>query len=137
VVLGFVAAGAGLVTVLTGGASVLGGPDVAASLDSELRFYAAWYVGLGVLLLRAAPRVESETTVIRAVCAVLLLAAAGRVISWVTVGSPHPFYQGLLVVELGLPVLLVPWQSAVARSSATTGPGADVVRSGGSSSQAV
>jgi hypothetical protein len=46
---------------------------------------------------------------------VLLLAAAGRVISWVAVGPPHPLYQGLLVIELGLPLLLVPWQSALAR----------------------
>jgi hypothetical protein len=42
VILGLVALGAGLVTVLTGSASVLDAPEAAPSLDSELRFYAAW-----------------------------------------------------------------------------------------------
>lgn len=110
-----VAVVAGGLTVLTGGALVLDAGEVSPSLDSELRFYAAWYLGVGVLLFWTVPRVESAGTVFRAVCALLLVAAGGRIVSVLVKGPPHPFYAVLLVLELGLPILLVPWQSAVAR----------------------
>jgi hypothetical protein len=49
-VLGLVAVAFGLLTVFTGGAGVLRGGEVSANVDSELRFYAAWYAGAGLLL---------------------------------------------------------------------------------------
>jgi len=58
-VLGIVAVAAGAHTVLIGGDSVLNHGDVSAGVDSELRFYAAWYVVAGALLLRAVRRIES------------------------------------------------------------------------------
>jgi hypothetical protein len=61
------------------------------------------------------PRVESAGTTVRAVCAVLLLGALGRILSLVETGPPHPFYLVLLVIELVLPLVLVPWQTSVAR----------------------
>lgn len=113
--LGLVAIVFGAVTVLSGGALILDAGDVSASVDSELRFYAAWYVGLGVLLLWTVRRVESAGTTIRAVCAVLLLAAAGRVLSIIAVGTPHPLYLTLMAIEFAIPLVIVPWQAVVAR----------------------
>lgn len=112
-----VALSAGTVTVLTGASTILASGSVSPSVDSELRFYAAWYAGLGLVLLWSALHVESATTVIRAVCAVLLVGALGRVISWSDAGRPHDLYLVLLAVEVTLPAVLVPWQGRVARTA--------------------
>ena len=114
VVLAAVAITAGGLTVLTGGSMILGGGDIPPGVDSELRFYAAWYVGVGLLMLWTAPRVESATLAVRAVCGVLLLAAAGRIISVMQVGRPPDVYLWLLGVELAVPLVLLPWQALVA-----------------------
>lgn len=113
--LGAIAVVFGVQTVVIGADSVLGVGDVSANLDNELRFYAAWYVGAGVLLLRAVRRVEKHTATIRGVAAILLLAAFGRVLSMVTVGAPHPGQVALMAAEFTIPVVVVPWQAAVAR----------------------
>ncbi|MGH2685191.1 MAG: DUF4345 domain-containing protein [Actinomycetota bacterium] len=114
-ILGVVAVSAGGITVLFGADSVVGGGSVSASVDSELRFYATWYVLVGALLLRAVPRVEAEAFTIRAVFVTLFLAGVARVISIIAVGTPHRFLLVLLGLELGLPILLIPWQALVAR----------------------
>jgi hypothetical protein len=119
-IVGGVAVAFGALTVITGGALVLDGGKVSPSIDSELRFYAAWYVGAGVIVIRAARRVESEGSTIRAVCAVLLLGGMARLLSIVSVGAPHPVFLVLMALEIVLPALLVPWQAAVARRGTGT-----------------
>jgi hypothetical protein len=114
-ILGLVAVVFGTLTVFTGGAGVIGGGEVSASVDSELRFYAAWYAAAGVVMLRAVPRVESAGTTIRALCAVLFIAACARVLSILLVGAPHPVFLALMVIEFVIPAVVVPWQAAVAR----------------------
>jgi hypothetical protein len=124
--LGSVAVGFGLVGVVTGVAGVLDGqrgsaPDrrnnVSPNVDSEMRFFAAWYAGAGLLLLRAARRPESEGRMIRGLCGVLLVSALGRLLSLVKVGKPHPVFRFLMGVEFAIPVVVVPWQAKVARAS--------------------
>jgi hypothetical protein len=114
-ILGVIAVLFGASTVLTGAALVPGVGDVPASIDTELRFYAAWYVGAGLLVLRTVRGIESEGRTVRAVCAILLLAAFGRVLSIIAVGPPHPLFVVLMVIEFAIPVLVLPWQAAVAR----------------------
>jgi hypothetical protein len=113
-ILGVTAVTFGGLTVLTGAAGVLAGGPVSASVDSEMRFYAAWYLAAGVLLLRTVARVESEGPTIRTICAVLFLAACARVVSFVAVGAPHPIFLVLMAIEFAIPVVVVPWQAAVA-----------------------
>jgi hypothetical protein len=126
-VLGAVAVAFGGLTVLTGAGGVVDGGPVSASVDSELRFYAAWYLGAGVLMLRSVGRVEAEGPTIRLVCVVFLIAAAARVLSIVGLGTPHPLFVALMVIEFAIPVVIVPWQGAVARRAddepAEAGPG--------------
>jgi hypothetical protein len=105
----------GLVTVLGGATTIAGVGEVSASTDSEMRFYAAWYVAAGLLLLRAAPRVESEATTVRVVAGAFFLAACGRLISIVAEGTPHTVALVLMGIEFVIPVVLIPWQAAVAR----------------------
>jgi hypothetical protein len=114
-VLGAVAVAFGGLTVLAGAGGVLDGGPVSASVDSELRFYAAWYVGAGVLMLRSILRVEVEGSTIRLICVVLLIAAGARVLSIVALGTPHPLFLALMVIEFVIPVVIVPWQAALAR----------------------
>jgi hypothetical protein len=113
--LGTIALAMGVIGVVTGGAGVLHGGHVSANVDSEIRFFAAWYAGAGALLLRVRHRVETETTLIRGVCAVLLLAAVGRVLSIIAVGMPNAAFLGLMAVEFAIPAVIVPWQAAIAR----------------------
>jgi hypothetical protein len=116
---GAVALGAGLATVLLGVKSIPGAGEVSATVESELRFYAVWYVGAGGVLLRAARRVEVEGATIRALAGFLFLAGCARGLSWLAVGRPHPLMVALMAVELGLPFVIVPWQAVVARRGAS------------------
>ena len=113
--LGLVGLIAGGVTVLTGAALIAGGATASASVDSELRFYAAWYAAAGGAVLHAARRPVDRRGVLVAVCAALLLAATGRAISLLTVGTPHRLYVVLMVVELVLPAVVGLWLAALAR----------------------
>lgn len=116
--IGTVATVAGSDAVLRGAAQVLDGGDASANLDTELRFYASWYVVFGVLMLRAARRPEAETTTVRACGAGFLLAAFGRAVSSRAVGRPHPLFQVLMAMEAAIPVVLIPWQRRVRSLSA-------------------
>jgi hypothetical protein len=101
--------------VLRGAGGVLEGGPVSANVDSEVRFFASWYAVLGVLVLKAARRPESEAAVVRACGAGFLLAAVGRVLSMRSAGRPHWLFRVLTGVELAVPVVIVPWQRRVAR----------------------
>jgi Domain of unknown function (DUF4345) len=113
--IGGVATVAGALGVVRGAASVLEGGSVSANVDSELRFHAAWYAVLGVLMLRAARHPEQETTVIRAAGAGFLVAACSRVLSWASVGKPHWWFRFLMALEFAIPAVIIPWQHRIAR----------------------
>lgn len=117
-ILGLVAVAFGILTVFTGGAGVLGGGEVSTNIDTELRFYAAWYVGAGLLLISTVRRIESRATTIRAISAVLVLGAFGRLLSLLTIGAPRPLFTALMAIEFAVPILVVPWQAAIARRPA-------------------
>jgi hypothetical protein len=116
-IIGTAASAFGTLGVARGAGGVLKGGDVSPNVDSELRFFAAWYTVLGVLLLRAVRRPEAEATVVRACGAGFLLAACGRILSMRAVGSPSRFFRLLLGLELVLPIVVVPWQRRVERTA--------------------
>lgn len=112
--LGTVAVAAGTRGVVRGASEVPNPGAVSANVDSEYRFYAAWYPVFGVLLLRAARAPEREAVLIRACGAGSLLAATGRLLSVREHGTPHPSQRLLLGLELLIPAVIVPWQARVA-----------------------
>lgn len=116
--IGVVAVGAGLAGVLLGADQVLGPGTASPGVDSELRFFAAWYVVAGLLLLRTVREVEREAWTIRIVAGGFLLAAIGRMLSIASAGWPHPLYVVLTVIEVVLPFVVVPWQTVVGRGTA-------------------
>lgn len=114
-VIGAVATGAGGRGVVRGSAEVLGGGAGSPSVDSEYRFYAAWYAVFGVLLLGAARRPEESASVVRACGAGFFLAACGRLLSMRALGPPHRSQKVLTAIELVIPAVVVPWQRRLAR----------------------
>lgn len=110
-VLGAVAIVAGAIAVLTGASGQIDGGPAGASVESEYRFYAALWIAYGVLALRAAPTIDRQPLVLRALMAVLFAAGVARGIGWVDAGEPHPFYIALMCLELLIPPTAVFWQA--------------------------
>lgn len=110
-VVGLVAVATGLFAVLTGAAGMPGENEASASVESELRFFAAFWFAYGVVALRTAPRVGVETTVVRALALALFVAGMARAAAWIAVGRPHALFVGLMIVELIGPPLVVVWQA--------------------------
>ena len=104
---GVVATGAGLHTLLAGGKSFPPWRPASPMVESELRFYSAFYVAYGQLLLRTARREDLGPETLRPLAAALFLGGLGRAAAWRTVGKPHPFQRALLAVELALPPLVM------------------------------
>jgi hypothetical protein len=115
--IGTVATIEGLRGVLQGTRQVIGGGPVSANVDSEYRFYSAWYAAIGALLLDAARHPGREGLVVRTAAGGFLVAAGGRALSARTAGPPHWTQRTLMVVELALPAILIPWQARVARAA--------------------
>lgn len=66
------------------------------------------------MIWAAVPRVERETTVLRAVSGTVFLGGVARVLAWREEGRPHPLFVGATALELvGMPVLAA-WQHRVA-----------------------
>ena len=112
----------GAIAVVAGMAQVLGGaaltPDpgnFSPNLDSEVRFFSVWYVLIGVLLFKASKDVESQGWIVRAVMVTLFVAGCTRILSWATVGKPDTRFVILMVIELVLPLIVLPWQMSVER----------------------
>lgn len=108
----------GLDAVVRGADAIPGTDSAVARIDSEVRFFAAWYIVAGALLFLSAVRMERmRTAVVVAVGAGFFLAACGRALSWATVGEPEPAQVFLMIVEFVIPAVIVPWQLGVERRS--------------------
>ena len=101
---------AGAWTVLVGSDSVPHAGQPTASLESELRFYAVWWIGAGVFLAWLAPRVQDRTRELRVFCALLFLGGLSRIVGIIDVGWPRPSQLMLMALEFSVPVILVVWQ---------------------------
>ena len=114
-VMGVVMIAAGSVTLLWGLASVAGDVAVTPDADSEIRFYAVWYVVVGVLLLRSLADLAAAGTIVRLVGVGFFAAGCARVVSWIVVGGPGPLALTLMVIELILPLVIIPWHAVATR----------------------
>src|SRR5918992_4750935 len=87
---GGVATAAGLHTVLAGARSLPAQPLANPVVESELRFYAAFYVAYGLAALRAAPRADRNTAGVRGLAGALFLGGLARVPGWRNARKPPP-----------------------------------------------
>jgi hypothetical protein len=90
-------------------------------IESELRFYSAFYVAYGVVLLRTARRTQLDPAAVRALAGALFLAGLGRAGAWLTAGKPHPLQQALLAIELAGPPLVVAEHARLLRTARAAG----------------
>jgi hypothetical protein len=114
--LGAVAAMAGARGVVLGAREVAGTKPVPAVVDSEYRFYAAWYLVSGLTLLQGDNEPADALRKVRLLRVGLWTAAAGRVLSLRQTGRPSQGQLFLLGVEAALPVVLSRWQTRAAHS---------------------
>ena len=89
---------------------------MSANVDSEYRFYSAWYAVVGALLLGSVGRPHDRTRLMRAAASGSVVAAIGRVLSWRKLGPPHPLQRALMATEFALPAIVV-WHERVARAT--------------------
>lgn len=95
--------------LLSGAAHPLTGPWP-ATMDSELRFYAPFWVAYGLLLLDAARDLRARLAHVPWLAAVFFAGGVGRALSLAAVGPPHPAFSLLMATELVLPpILLALW----------------------------
>jgi Domain of unknown function (DUF4345) len=114
VALGLVAFVAGLVTVLGGSGAMPGDSRASPNVESELRFYAAFWTGFGVLALYAARRLEQETTLLRGLALFLFLGGLARIPAWIASDRPDAPFLVLMGLELTLPFFIVWAQARIA-----------------------
>ena len=121
-VVGLVAILTGVFAILTGAAGMPGDVDADPSAESELRYFAAFWVAYGVVALLTAPRVATATAAVRGLALAMFVGGLGRAIAWIAVGRPHGLFVALMAIELTGPPLVVSWQSRVARRQAIKSP---------------
>jgi hypothetical protein len=107
----------GAVSLVFGTAAIPDAGAPSASTESELHFYAVWWLGAGLFLASLAPRIEHRGRALQAVCALLVLGAVGRVLAIADAGWPQPIFVVLMALEFLLPPVLVVWQARVAHAS--------------------
>lgn len=108
----------GLQGALQGTDGVRASGSVNDNVDSEFRYFAAWYVGAGVVAAWAARRVGTPEArfVVRVVAGTLVLGAFARVVAIATEGWPHGLFVFLIVVEVAAALVLLTLQTAVDRA---------------------
>lgn len=76
-----------------------------ADIDSEMRFYAVFWIAYGVFLLRAARRPWGPE--IPPLMGLVFAGGVGRLLSLAAFGPPHPLFQLLAAIELILPAAVL------------------------------
>jgi uncharacterized protein DUF4345 len=120
-----VTAGLGLIPVVTGAVAMLGVDDPlyasiglprSSLLDSNLRFFAGVWLGLGIALLWTVPSIERHGTLFRAAWGAVFLGGVGRLLSMASLGAPPAPFIGFTLLEIvGAPAFMY-WQHRLARS---------------------
>ena len=87
-------------------------------LDSNLRFFAGVWIGLGIALLWLIPSIERQTTLFRAIWGAVFLGGIGRVLSVALAGLPPVPFIGFTALEvIGAP-LFIYWQRQIEQAHA-------------------
>jgi Domain of unknown function (DUF4345) len=85
-------------------------------LDSNLRFFAGVWLGLGIALLWLIPSIERQSTLFRAVWGAVFLGGIGRLLSITLIGLPPLPVIGFTALEIIGAPLFIYWQGLISRS---------------------
>jgi len=113
-VMGITAVTTGLWAVITGTGGMPGDVATSPSTESELRYFAAFWIAYGAAALLVAPRAERETAIVRGLALAMFVGSIARAVAWIDVGRPHDLFVGLMVAEVVVPALIVTLQARVA-----------------------
>jgi hypothetical protein len=111
--IGLTATLTGIFAVLTGSSGQVGGTQAAPSVESELRFFAAFWIAYGAAALYVAPRAVREIHAVRALALFLFLGGIARAIAWIADGRPNTLFIVLLALELLLPPSMLLLQRSI------------------------
>jgi Domain of unknown function (DUF4345) len=120
-----VTAGLGLIPVVTGAVAMLGVDDPlyasiglprSSLLDSNLRFFAGVWLGLGIALLWTVPSIERQGAVFRTAWGAVFVGGVGRLLSLASLGAPPASFIGFTILEIVGAPAFVYWQSRLARA---------------------
>ena len=102
--------------VVVGGSNVIpGGGSLPPSVESELRFFATWWLAAGVFVAWVRRDLERRGRELRAFLALVVLAGIARALAWADAGRPDTLFVVLMVIELVLPPLVAVWHARVSR----------------------
>jgi predicted membrane channel-forming protein YqfA (hemolysin III family) len=114
----------GAIPVITGILTMLGlsdpiyssaGIPANALLDSNLRFFGGLWLVLGLAVYWLVPRIESETTLFRALWVMIFMGGVWRLISMIFLGLPPLPFVGFSILEIvGAPAFII-WQSRLSK----------------------
>ncbi len=81
-------------------------PVIDPTVDSELRFYAVFWLSYGVLLVWVARAILQRLRLVPILAAIFFTAGVGRLLSLLTIGAPHPLFMVLMMIELTYPLII-------------------------------
>jgi hypothetical protein len=84
-------------------------------LDSNLRFFAGVWLGLGLALLWLVPRIDTQTVLFRTFWGMIFIGGLGRLLSMVFTGLPPAPFIGFTALEIIGAPLFIAWQSRLAK----------------------
>jgi len=89
-----------------------------ALLDSNLRFFAGFWLGLGLAMMWIVPRIETQTVLFRAIWIAIFIGGIGRLLSIFLIGPPPVPFIGFTLLELAGAPLFITWQARVSNARA-------------------
>ncbi|GAA5050035.1 DUF4345 domain-containing protein [Nocardia callitridis] len=104
-VFGVVCTGIAVAHLFFGTASIIGGGSVTATIDSDMRFYAALFAAYGLAVVWCARDVETKATPINLLGLLFFVGGLARLLAWIISGQPNWFYVLMVPVELIIPVI--------------------------------
>jgi len=104
---GISVAGISLCHIVLGPAVIPGSIPVNATMDSEDRFYAVFFLAYGVAVLWCFKDWCTKLREIQMLMALFFVAGLTRLVSIAAVGLPHPFFVVMTIVEFLVPPLVM------------------------------
>jgi hypothetical protein len=103
-------------SVMVGGTRVIPtGGAVSPTVDSVLRFYAAWWAGAGLLMWHVAPDTARHDGVVRGLIGINFLGGLVRLHAARQTGKPHFLFQIIAIEELLLAPVAIALQRRIVR----------------------
>lgn len=90
-------------------------------LDADMRFFGAIMIGIGILFFWAVSRMEALRSVIFILACAVAVGGAARIYARITYGNPGTAGMIPIVLEVGLPIVMILALRHVAKDSGNVG----------------